>query len=138
MVSRRSPGVSELVVRQKNMSDESDVNDSVEVLVPDFRELLDDGRRVSLAVTVKHNGKWRFHKSDADTVFPSDFHAHRLDEAEKLDMYTGYVWSATTNKMLYRMPKKAMRYMFDQLEEMKQEFLDAKMSNRSKFSFLGS
>ena len=88
----------------------------VEVFVPDFRELLDDGRRVAIAVTVKHNGKWRFHRSDPDTIFPSDFHADRQDGAEKLDMYTGEVWCAKTNQRLYRMPDKAMRYIFAQLE----------------------
>lgn len=118
------------------MSEAQEPDEDVEIFVPDFRELLDDGRRMAIAVTVKHNGKWRFHKNDPDTLFPSNFHADRQDGAEKLDMYTGEVWSAKTNERLYRMPDKAMRYIFSQLQRQTKPHLDAKMSDRTKFSFL--
>jgi len=118
------------------MSTPADPEEEVEIFVPDFRELLPDGRRISIAVTVKHNGKWRFHKSDPDTVFPSDFHGDRQDDAEKLDMYTGEVWSSKTNQRLYTMPEKAMRFIFAELERRKQDHFIAKMSDRAKFSYV--
>jgi hypothetical protein len=116
--------------------EESEGEFLVEVFVPDFREILDDGRRMSIAVQVKHNGKWRVHKNDPDKNFPSDFHADRIDEPEKLDLYTGDVWSATNKKRLYVMPKKAMRYIFRELSKTKEENLQARMADKSKFSYL--
>jgi hypothetical protein len=121
------------------MSDDSEkpeVPSLAEVFIPDFREILDDGRRMSIAIQVKHNGKWRVHKSDADKNFPSDFHADRVDEAEKLDLYTGDVWSPITRKHLYVMPKKAMRYIFRELSKTKEENLQVLMADKSKFGYL--
>ncbi len=107
-----------------------------EVFIPDFQEILDDGRRMSIAIQVKHNGKWRVHKNDADKNFPSDFHADRIDEPEKLNLYNGDVWSSITGKRLYVMPKKAMRYIFRELSKTKEENLQKILADRSKFIYL--
>jgi hypothetical protein len=107
-----------------------------EIAIPDYREILDDGRRMLIEATVKHNGVWRIHKSDPDILFPSDFHADRVDEREKLDIYTGDVFSSVNNKFLRTEPKKAMRYIFRELQKSKEERIKECLKNTAKFSYL--
>jgi hypothetical protein len=87
----------------------------VDFEIPDFDEITPDGQRLLLEKTVKSNGIWRIHKSDPDNVFPSDPHADRVDGAEKLDLYTGDVYSSITKKHLRTMPKKAMKLIYNTL-----------------------
>jgi hypothetical protein len=104
--------------------------------LPDFRQICDDGRILEIAVQVKHNGVWRVHKSDPDKIFPSDFHADRVDAAEKLDIYTGKVYSPLTHNVLYDLPKKAMRYIYQLLAQSKEENIINFLSRRDRFTYL--
>jgi len=57
--------------------------------------------------TVRRNGNsWRIHPNDLDNVFPSDFHAHNIETGEKLDLYTGYLYSPNTKKLLCALHRK--------------------------------
>lgn len=89
-----------------------------------------------LEVTVKHNGIWRVHKSDPDTVFPSDFHADRVDAPEKLDLYTGDVYSAVNGNRLRAEPKKAMRFIYRELQKSKENRIQGCLQKTDKFTFL--
>ncbi len=111
-------------------------SDYEEIELPAYKEILDDGRRMFLEVTLKHNGIWRIHKSDPDTVFPSDFHADRLDAAEKLDLYTGDVYSAVNRSHLRTEPKKAMRFIFQALQKSKEARIQSCLKQKGKFTYL--
>lgn len=64
--------------------------------------------------TVNHQGRWRIHKSDPDNIFPSDPHADRQDEPEKLNLYTGEVYDK--NKKLVRtLSKKSMLFIYHKI-----------------------
>ena len=104
--------------------------------IPDFDEITDDGLRMLLEKTVKSNGVWRSHKSDPDCIFPSDFHAHRVDKLETLDIYTGQVFCASSRKHLRTLPKKAMKYIHKAFSTSKEPEFIAKCASKEKFSFL--
>lgn len=93
-------------------------------------------RFASIAVQFKHNGKWRVHKSDPDKVFPSDFHADRVDKPEKIDLYDGSVCSKTTNTYLYGISEKQMRRIYDDLDRRCESFLDEYLARRDRFTYL--
>ena len=91
--------------------------------------ILDNGMEWLLEKVVKHQGVWAIHKYDADDNFPSDLHAHRKDEAETMDLYTGDVYDAKTKNYLRTLSKKAMNHIYAKLmkckeEEIKQKFID--------------
>ena len=89
----------------------------MEFELPDFSEITVDGQRMLLEKQVKHNGIWRIHKSDPDNIFPSDPHGDRVDGAEKLDLYNGNVYNKTTKQQIYTLPKKAMKYIYNQIKK---------------------
>jgi hypothetical protein len=70
--------------------------------------------------TVRRDGKWRIHANDSDDLFPSDFHAHHLETGEKLDLYTGYLYDPTTNKLLYALERKKWIYILGELKKNRQ------------------
>jgi len=107
-----------------------------EIELPDYREIIEDGRRMLVEGTVKHNGIWRIHKSDPDTVFPSDFHADRVDAPEKLDLYTGEVYSAINGKRLRAEPKKAMRFIYRELQKSKEDRIQGCLRKTDKFTYV--
>jgi hypothetical protein len=107
-----------------------------EIEVPDFDEITDDGVRMLFEKTVRSNGVWRSHKLDPDCIFPSDFHAHRVDDAETLDIYTGQVYCPKTKTQVRTMPKKAMKYIYNQFSNSKEPEFIAKCANKKKFTFL--
>lgn len=98
--------------------------------LPDFSEITTDGKRMLLEKVVKHNGIWKIHKSDADDIFPSDPHADRTDEPEKLDLYNGNVYSKTNKQFLRILPKKAMIYIYNELIKCKEETIKNKLISR--------
>ena len=106
-----------------------------EIELPDYREITEDGHRMLLEVTVKHNGKWRVHKIDPDTVFPSDFHADRVDAPEKLDLYTGEVYSAVNRTRLRAEPRKAMRFIYQELLKTKEARIQGCLKKTDKFTY---
>jgi len=107
-----------------------------EIILPDYREITDNGGRILLEVTVKRNGIWRVHKNDPDIVFPSDFHADRVDAPEKLDLYTGEVYSSVNNDYLRAEPKKAMRFIYQELLKSKETRIQEHLKEVNKFTYL--
>jgi hypothetical protein len=124
------------VPRRDMSTPESKEQDYEEIELPDYRELTEDGRRMVLEVTVRHNGIWRVHKKDPDTVFPSEFHADRVDAAEKLDLYTGEVYSAVNRNRVRAEPKKAMRFIYRELQKSKEERIQSCLQKKAKFTYL--
>jgi hypothetical protein len=94
--------------------------------------VLKDGDKLFLTsskrgeATIKANGKWRVRKADPDCLFPSDFHAHRLDAPEKLDIYTGEVYSARDNRYLRKLRKKSWICILDGFSHCKEEEIKSK------------
>lgn len=84
--------------------------DCIEIPLPNFDQIDVDGRYMEFGVEIKCNGIWRIHKNDKDDYFPSDFHAHRMDKPEKLDLYTGRVYSISDKNFMYTLPSKVMRF----------------------------
>ena len=111
-------------------------DDTFQFEIPDFDEITDNGLRMLLEKTVKSNGIWRAHKSDADCVFPSDFHAHRVDEAETLNLYTGEVYCPNTRTLRRTLPKKAMKYIYSVFLKSKEPEFKSKCEKTELFSFL--
>ena len=91
---------------------------------------------LSIAVELKCDGVWRVHQNDPDKYFPSDFHADRVDKSEKLDLYTGAIYSKSHGKYLRSMSRKDMRRIHRDLKALGKDFLDAKLDNADKFSYL--
>jgi len=110
-----------------------------DVYIPEEVAIQEDGT-VLYTERTSHTagGHWRVHKSDADDVWPSDFHAHNLeDPREKMDMYTGDVYNSTTKKYLFTLKAKTMRYIYADMKASK----DAEIRNKcngdnEKFSYL--
>lgn len=108
----------------------------MDITIPDFDEITEDGRRLMLERTIKSNGIWRVHKSDADTIFPSNFHAVNIETGEKLDLYTGEVFNPVSKQLTRKLPKKAMRYVYGELQSCEESEITGKCQNRASFTFL--
>lgn len=105
--------------------------------IPDFSEITPDGKRMLLERVVKKNGIWKIHKNDPDDIFPSDPHADRVDEPEKLNLYTGDVYSKINKQHLYTLPKKVMKYIYNELMRSKEDTIKNKLINRqSEITYL--
>jgi hypothetical protein len=101
----------------------------VEFELPDEQEITPTGQRLLLEKTVNHQGRWRFHKSDPDDLFPSDPHVDRVDEPEKLNIYNGAVYSSSDKSYLRTLSKKAMKYIYNQLMACKEDEIKNKLRN---------
>ena len=109
----------------------------IEFELPSLSEITPDGQRLLLEKTIKHNGIWRIHKSDPDHNFPSDPHADRQDAPEKLDLYNGNVYDKTTKSFLYKLPNKAMKYIYNQIMDCKEDIIKNKLtSNKNSITYL--
>jgi hemerythrin superfamily protein len=86
-------------------------------------------------VEIKYQGIWQVHQNDLDN-FPSDFHAHRKDKAETLDLYTGDVYDPRTRKYLRTVKEKHMRTVYEDLGRKSNSILDHKLNESGKFSYL--
>ncbi len=100
---------------------------------PDKEEF---GFWLSIAVEIKRGGVWRIHKNDPDKHFPSDFHADRVDKPEKLDLYTGAIYSKKHGQHLRSMSRKDMCRIHSELKACGRDFLDAKLASADKFTYL--
>jgi hypothetical protein len=118
------------------MASSEDKTDFVEFDIWDAQHTIELGKFMSIAVEFKHHGKWRIHKNDPDKNFPSDFHADRVDEAEKLNLYTGDVYSKITKQKTGHVKDKQMRKIYTDLERRGESFLDDKLCHKEKFSYL--
>ncbi len=86
--------------------------------------------------TVKHQGIWRIHKSDPDNVFPSDPHADRIDEPEKLNLYTGEVYNKK-QEYLYKLSKKAMQFIYNKIMSKGEPDVIQKLeANKARITYL--
>ncbi|MCB0397288.1 MAG: hypothetical protein KDD36_11570 [Flavobacteriales bacterium] len=105
--------------------------------LPDFAEITQDGQQMLLERIVKHNGIWKINKYDSDTVFPSDPHADRVDAPEKLNLYTGDVYSKINKQHLYTLPKKAMKFIYNEIMACKEEEIKNKLiDNAAMITYL--
>lgn len=109
----------------------------IEFQLPNFCELTVDGKRLLLERTVKHKGIWRVHQNDPDDIFLSDPHADRVDESEKLDLYTGNVYDKKTKALLYKLPAKAMKFIYNKLIVSPEDSITKKLnSNKNLIEYL--
>lgn len=112
---------------------------AVDVHIPEIDAIQDDGS-VLLNERTSHTagGHWRVHKADADDVWPSDFHAHNVnDDREKLDVYTGVVYNKTTKEELYKIKPKVMRYIYRDMKSSKEKAISDKCDgDKKKFTYL--
>ncbi len=109
----------------------------LEFQLPDFAEITQDGQQILLEKVVKHNGIWKINKYDPDTIFPSDPHADRVDAPEKLDLYTGAVYSKINKGHLYTLPKKAMKLIYNKIMACKEDEIKNKLiANASMITYL--
>jgi hypothetical protein len=109
----------------------------IEFELPDFAEITPDGYKMLLEKTVKHNGIWRIHKNDPDNIFPSDPHADRQDAPEKLDLYNGNVYDKKTKEHIYSLPKKAMKYIYQEIMKCKEDIIKNKLiNNKAAITYL--
>lgn len=109
----------------------------IEFELPDFSEITATGQRMLLEKTVKHNGIWRIHKNDADDIFPSDPHADRQDAPEKLNLYNGQVFDKSTKKHIYTLPDKAMKFIYNQIMNCKEDLIKNKLiMNKALITYL--
>jgi len=113
-----------------------DITKLAEFEIPDFQEITETGGRLLLERQLKSNGIWRIHKNDPDKYFPSDFHADRVDSPEKLDIYTGRVYNKLTGQEIYKLPRKAMKYIYSELQRSKEREISSKLLDHKKFDFL--
>lgn len=105
--------------------------------IPDFDEITSNGSRLLLEKQVKQNGIWRIHKNDPDDIFPSDPHADRVDELEKLDLFNGKVYSRTNKQYLYTLPDKAMKFIYNELMKSKEQVIKDKLdAKRNQITYL--
>jgi hypothetical protein len=90
------------------------------------------------AATLKRSGKvWRYYKNDADVNFPSNFHAHNVENGELLDLFTGYVYDPKTRKPLGVIPRKDMLAIYSKLKRSKDDIIAAKCDDDpAKFTYL--
>lgn len=100
------------------------------ILLPLDKDIFDPttGMLRMVEQTVSHQGKWRIHKSDPDNIFPSDPHADRVDEPEKLNLYTGDVFNKK-KEYLYTLSKKAMQYIFYQIMKKGEDNIKQKLNS---------
>lgn len=109
----------------------------LEFELPDFAEITENGQRLLLEKTVKHNGIWRIHKSDPDNIFPSDPHGDRVDAREKLNLYNGFVYSLPDKIHVRTLPNKAMKYIYNQLMKCKEVEITGKLTaNKNLITYL--
>ena len=107
-----------------------------EIELPEYDRISEDGRILEFGKEIKLNNEiWRIHKSDPDKIFPSNFHADRVDAAEKLDIYNGCVYCSKTKKYIRRLPNKVMRVIYGELEASKEEEIRNKIAQKDKFSY---
>jgi len=59
-----------------------------------------------------------------------------VDQPEKLDIYTGNVYSSRTRECLYTLPKKVMRYIYNELSGSKEEKITEHLKQEEKFLYL--
>lgn len=105
--------------------------------LPDFDEITEYGERLLLEKQVKNNGIWQIHKCDADNIFPSDPHGDRMDKPEKLNLYNGDVFNKSTKKYIYTMPKKVMKYIYNEIMKCKEDIIKNKLiDNKSLITYL--
>jgi hypothetical protein len=107
-----------------------------EIELPDYAGLTEDGRRTLSSGTARRNGVWRVRKDASDSLFPSDFCAERVDAPEKLDLYTGEVYSAINGSHLRAEPKKAMRFLYRRLQNSKEARIQACLRDVERFTYL--
>jgi hypothetical protein len=86
-------------------------------------------------VEIRYQGRWQIHQNDVDT-FPSDFHAHRKDKAETLDLYTGDVFNPRTRQHVRKVKEKDMRYVYEDLQQRDNAVINQKLGESGRFSYL--
>ena len=108
----------------------------MEIQLPLDEHILADGNILLLEKTVKHQGVWVVHLSDADP-WPSNPHAERQDEPGKLDLFTGDVYDPQTRRRMQKLSAKSMKYIYGQI--MAHEYKDIKnrlLENKTNIKYL--
>jgi hypothetical protein len=96
--------------------------------------VLDRFRQI-FGVEIRYQGRWQIHQNDVDT-YPSDFHAHRKDKAETLDLYTGDVFDPKTRQRIRKLKQKDMRDVYKELQRRDNTCINQKLGERDRFSYL--
>lgn len=59
---------------------------------------------------------WRVHKNDPDKLRPSDFHLHDLENGDKLDLYTGELYSYDF-RYIKKIRKKKHKFCLEEVKK---------------------
>lgn len=109
-----------------------------DILLPLDSNIIDSttGMERMVKQTVSHQGRWRIHKNDPDILFPSDPHADRVDEPEKLNLYTGDVYDKKQH-FLYSISKKSMQFIYYKIMKDGEENIKQKLTtNKLQITYL--
>lgn len=110
---------------------------TMKIILPPEEMLLENGVFRLQEKTVKCKGEvWVVHLSDADPN-PSNPHAHNEEKGEKLDLLTGNVFDIVTDKLVRKLSKKSMRYIFSQItKKMGDPIAKKLMSQKANIEYL--
>ena len=88
--------------------------------------------------TVKSDGNvWRVHPNDKDGNFPSDFHAHNIENGQVLDIYTGDIYDPGSKQILRKLSKTVMLTLYNKLKNRGNKIITAKCNDDPvRFKFL--
>jgi len=107
-----------------------------DIELPGAEEIMEDGTKQLLEVTLKHRGIWRVHLDDKDQYNPSDFHGHNIDTGEKLDFYTGIIYDNKGKNQKRKLSRKDMLYFKKEIEKTTYDDLISKYQSIEKFIYL--
>lgn len=105
--------------------------------LPVDKYILENGQKWLFENTMQDQGVWIIHTFDVEDNFPSDLHAHRKDEAEALDLYTGRIYDTLTMEFKRSLSKKAMNHFYMKMvESIDKEFKKILIEKKAHFTYL--
>jgi len=120
------------------MTEDHELNDFLQFTIFDGHVRGDPSFSLSLEIAVTIDKRWRIHKNDKD-FWPSDFHAHCLDDMRLvLNLYTGEVYNKNTKTIDSKIKSKNMIETYKYLEKvaLKEDYIKRKISLKKNFVYL--
>ncbi len=104
-------------------------SDEHTISLPSEKEVQPDGSTMLLEVTLNQRGRWRVHANDEDDLFPSDFHAHNLEDGTRLNLYTGDIFDQSGRVVVGRMREQDMLFYMRKLMKSENTNITRKMKD---------
>ena len=100
-----------------------EIKEEFSIVIPhNDQDILENGRVYIKLHRIKAWRIWQFHSNDADP-WPSDPHGHDIENGDKLDIYTGEIYSH--NRVLIRkLSQKQLDFLHYKLENTHHVILD--------------